>query len=91
LRTNVQRTKFTGLSREPRRAGSTASLKGGSSSSGEGASWNEQRVRRDLLTPDEVMRLADHTMLVLRPSRDPLVAVKVRHDADREFAGLFDA
>ncbi len=72
-------------------SGSTASLKGGSSSSGEGESWSEQRVRRDLLTPDEVMRLADHLMLVLRPGRDPLVAGKVRHYADREFAGLFDA
>jgi len=71
--------------------GSTASLKGGSSSSGEGASWSEQRVRRDLLTPDEVMRLADHMMLLLRPGRAPLIAGKVRHYADREFAGLFDA
>lgn len=71
--------------------GSTASLKGGSSSSGEGESWSEQRVRRDLLTPDEVMRLPDHMMLILRPGRDPLVAGKVRHYADREFAGLFDA
>jgi hypothetical protein len=30
-------------------------------------------------------------MLVLRPGRDPLLAGKVRHYADREFAGLFDA
>jgi type IV secretion system protein VirD4 len=72
-------------------SGSTASLKGGSSSSGEGDTWSEQRVRRDLLTPDEVMRLADDLMLVLRPGRDPLVAGKVRHYADLEFAGLFDA
>lgn len=72
-------------------SGSTSSLKGGSSSSGEGESWSEQRVRRDLLTPDEVMRLADHMMLVLRPGRDPLVVAKVRHYADREFSGLFDS
>lgn len=71
-------------------SGSTSSLKGGSSSSGEGESWSEHRVRRDLLTPDEVMRLADHMMLVLRPGRDPLVAGKVRHYADPEFAGLFN-
>lgn len=71
--------------------GSTSSLKGGSSSSGEGETWSEQRVRRDLLTPDEVMRLADHMMLVLRPGRDPLLAGKVRHYADAEFRGLFDA
>ena len=71
-------------------SGSTTSLKGGSSSSGDGESWSEQRVRRDLLTPDEVIRLPDHLMLVLRPGRDPLLAGKVRHYADREFAGLFD-
>jgi len=74
-----------------RNAGSTSSLKGGSSSSGEGQSWSEHRVRRDLLTPDEVMRLPDHTMLVLRPGRDPLVARKVRHYADPEFVGLYDS
>jgi type IV secretion system protein VirD4 len=71
--------------------GSSSSMQGGSTSSGEGESWSEQRVRRDLLTPDEVMRLADHLMLVLRPGRDPLIAGKVRHYADREFAGTFDA
>jgi type IV secretion system protein VirD4 len=71
-------------------AGSSSSMQGGSTSSGEGESWSEHRVRRDLLTPDEVMRLPDHAMLVLRPGRDPLVAAKVRHFADREFAGLFD-
>jgi len=71
-------------------SGSSSSMQGGSTSSGEGSSWSEQRVRRDLLTPDEVMRLPDHTMLLLRPGRDPLVAGKIRHFADREFAGLFD-
>lgn len=70
--------------------GSTTSLRGGSSSYGEGESWSEQRVRRDLLTPDEVMRLADHVMLVLRPGRDPLIAGKIRHYADLEFSGLHD-
>lgn len=35
--------------------------------------------------------LADHTMLVLRPGQNPLVAGKVRHYADWEFAGLFDS
>jgi type IV secretion system protein VirD4 len=71
-------------------AGATTSLRGGSSSSGDGESWSEQRVRRDLLTPDEVIRLPDRMMLVLRPGRDPLLAGKVRHYADREFRGLFD-
>ena len=34
-------------------------------------------------------RMADPTTMV-RPGRDPLVAGKVRHYEDREFAGLFD-
>ncbi|MDZ4375682.1 MAG: type IV secretory system conjugative DNA transfer family protein [Phenylobacterium sp.] len=71
-------------------SGTTTSLKGGSSSSGDGESWSEQRVRRDLLTPDEVIRLPDHMMLVLRPGRDPLIAGKIRHYADSEFSGLHD-
>lgn len=71
--------------------GQSRSMQGGSTSSGHGRSWSEQRVRRDLLTPDEVMRLPDDLMLVLRPGRDPLVAGKVRHFADPEFSGLFDA
>jgi type IV secretion system protein VirD4 len=72
-------------------AGSTSSSKGGSSSSGEGESWSEQRVRRDLLTPDEVMRIDHDRMLVLRPGSDPLVALKIRHYADAEFEGMFDS
>lgn len=71
-------------------SGSSGSMKGGSSSSGKGTSWSEHRVRRDLLTPDEVMRLADDLMLVLRPGQAPLLAKKIRHYADREFGGLFD-
>lgn len=71
-------------------SGASWSLQGGSRSSGEGATWSEQQVRRDLLTPDEVLRLADHLMILIRPGRDPLVVGKVRHYADPEFAGLFD-
>ena len=72
-------------------SGSGWSRHGPSDSSGKGASWGEHRVQRDLLTPDEVMRVGAHLMLLLRPGCDPLIAQKLRHYADDEFAGLFDA
>ena len=48
-------------------------------------------AKRDLLTPDEVMRLPDHVMILLRPGRSPLLVSKLRYYAEAEFAGLFDA
>jgi len=47
-------------------------------------------VRRDLLTPDEVMRLPAGTMLLFRQGAYPIRAGKVRYFADPEFHGLFD-
>jgi len=47
-------------------------------------------VRRDLLTPDEVMRLPAGTMLLFRQGAYPILAGKVRYFADPEFQGLFD-
>ena len=47
-------------------------------------------VRRDLLTPDEVMRLPAGAMLLLRQGAAPILAGKVRYYADPEFRGLFD-
>jgi type IV secretion system protein VirD4 len=53
-------------------------------------SSNLNLTRRDLLTPDEVMRVSDDELLLLRPGTLPLVARKIRYFADPEFAGLFD-
>lgn len=53
-------------------------------------SSNLNLTRRDLLTPDEVMRVSDDELLLLRPGALPLVARKIRYFADPEFAGLFD-
>ena len=47
-------------------------------------------MRRDLLTPDEVMRLPAGAMLLLRQGAAPILAGKVRYFADPEFRGLFD-
>src|SRR3954465_4170883 len=47
-------------------------------------------VRRDLFTPDEVMRLPADTMLLFRQGAYPIRAGKVRYFADPEFHGLFD-
>jgi type IV secretion system protein VirD4 len=46
-------------------------------------------TRRELMTPDEVMRLDSSLELILRPGEAPVVAQKVRYFADPEFRGLF--
>src|SRR4051794_7222025 len=46
-------------------------------------------VRRDLLTPDEVMRLPSNCMILLRQGSAPILAGKVTYYADPEFHGLF--
>jgi type IV secretion system protein VirD4 len=47
-------------------------------------------TRRDLLTPDEVMRLDSNLEILLRQGQAPVAAQKVRYFADPEFAGLID-
>ena len=56
-----------------------------------GSGTSVQLARRDLMTPDEVMRLDTETELLLRQNGAPVVARKVRFYAEREFAGLYDA
>jgi type IV secretion system protein VirD4 len=55
-----------------------------------GASSSTHLARRDLLTPDEVMRLGAGLEILLRQGEAPVIAAKVRHYADPEFRGLFD-
>ena len=47
------------------------------------------RTRRELLTPDEVMRLDTGLEILLRQGVAPMAAQKVRYYADPEFAGIF--
>ncbi len=56
-----------------------------------GTSTTPHLVARQLMTPDEVLRMGDDRMLLLRPGRAPLAPWKVRYYADGEFWGLFDA
>lgn len=55
-----------------------------------GSSTSVHLVQRQLMTPDEVMRMSASRLLLLRPGMDPLGPWKVRHFADGEFKGLFD-
>lgn len=54
-----------------------------------GRSTTAQLARRDLMTPDEVMRMAWGEELLLRPGQPPTLAWKVIYYADPEFRGLF--
>ena len=45
---------------------------------------------RPLLSPDEAMRRPAHLQVLLRPGHAPALVAKLRHFADREFAGLAD-
>lgn len=45
--------------------------------------------RRELMTPDEIMRLDSNLEILLRQGQAPVIAAKVRFYADGEFRGLF--
>lgn len=49
-------------------------------------SFNDHRVRRELLTPDEVMRFSRARMILLASGMVPISVLKVRYFSDREFA-----
>lgn len=53
------------------------------------SSTNLNLARRDLMTPDEVMRLPEGNLILLRPGAHAALARKVRYYADPEFSGLF--
>jgi type IV secretory pathway TraG/TraD family ATPase VirD4 len=52
------------------------------------ASSSTHLTPRDLLTPDEVMRLSAKVELLLQPGAASVIAEKVRHYADGEFWGM---
>ena len=54
-----------------------------------GSSTSTHLARRELMTPDEVMRLHPSLEILLRPGEAPVVAQKVRYYADPEFRRLF--
>ncbi len=71
--------------------GSSTSQASGQWSTTRGRSSNLNLVQRDLMTPDEIMRLDAETLLLLRPGQAPVMARKVRYFQDAEFEGLLDA
>jgi len=50
------------------------------------ASQHQSLTRRELLTPDEVMRLPADRLLLLRPGARPAVGKKIRYFEDPEFS-----
>ena len=51
---------------------------------------SEHVVGRDLITPDEIMRLPGEAMILLAQAQRPALARKIRYYADPEFRDLFD-
>lgn len=45
----------------------------------------------NLMDPNEIMKLAPDTLLLMRVGENPLIVKKLRYYADKEFAGMFDA
>ena len=72
-------------------SGSSTTQAPGQWSTTKGRSSNLPLVRRDLMTPDEIMRLDVETLLLLRPGQAPVMACKLRYFRDAKFEGLFDA
>jgi type IV secretion system protein VirD4 len=53
-------------------------------------SMTQHLAARNLMDPNEIMKLAPHTLLLVRVGKNPLIVKKLRYYTDKEFAGLFD-
>ena len=54
-------------------------------------SRTQHLATRNLMDPNEIMKLAPDTLLLMRVGESPLIVKKLRFYADKEFAGMFDA
>ena len=54
-------------------------------------SKTQHLATRNLMDPNEIMKLAPGTLLLMRVGESPLIVKKLRYYADKEFAGMFDA
>ena len=54
-------------------------------------SKTQHLAARNLMDPNEIMKLAPDTLLLMRVGEHPLLVKKLLYYADKEFAGLFDA
>ncbi|ELP4839929.1 type IV secretory system conjugative DNA transfer family protein [Salmonella enterica] len=75
---------------EGRNSGSGVSGGGGSLNRGKSSGSSQQISGRELLTPDEVMRLGPERPLVLVKGEYPYLLARLNYLADREYAGLAD-
>jgi len=76
--TIAYQTKGTSTSRTPMRLFDTTST-----------STSDHLTRRDLMTPDEIMRLDSSLEILLRQGAAPAIAAKVRYYDGPEFRGMF--
>jgi type IV secretion system protein VirD4 len=53
-------------------------------------SRTQHLATRNLMDPNEIMKLAPDTLLLMRVGESPLIVRKLRYFTDKEFAGLFD-
>ena len=53
-------------------------------------SKTQHLATRNLMDPNEIMKLAPDTLLLMRVGENPLIVKKLRYYADKEFAELFD-
>lgn len=51
---------------------------------------SQQFAGRELLTPDEVMRLGPERPIILVQGERPYLVERLNYLADKEYAGLFD-
>jgi type IV secretion system protein VirD4 len=53
-------------------------------------SKTQHLAARNLMDPNEIMKLAPDTLLLMRVGENPLIVKKLRYHTDKEFARLFD-
>jgi type IV secretion system protein VirD4 len=54
-------------------------------------SKTQHLAARNLMDPNEIMKLARDNLLLMRVGENPLIVRKLRYYSDKEFVGLFDA
>ena len=53
-------------------------------------STTQHLAARNLMDPNEIMKLKPDTLLLMRVGENPLLVRKLRYYTDKEFAGMFD-
>ena len=53
-------------------------------------SKTQHLAARNLMDPNEIMKLAPDNLLLMRVGENPLIVEKLRYYKDKEFAGLFN-